>query len=404
MNQMRYVVAGLLTASAACSASGAVDDPKPGAGDPQPDGGAPIVLVDAGTLDDAEVDLDAERPLVCGDAGFCETRLPKSELGLPLSLQSVWVVGSNDVWSVTAEGVVLHHDGASWKTDHRANHVLSTVWATPTSVWAGGESGLLLHRATDGVWTRVETGHTSMIRAIAGTSDADVWFVSDDGLVDHFDGSTLKDYPIEIPGLKITTVFGRSGLGMYAAGYVKDSAPQPEGWAPLANVRPCMFALSPTGVSVFNSTLQEHEGFVPVSAAITEAPSDPRSVFVYGYNYYAYSASPPYFPIAAHASFGTTAQVTIHRVSNPGNYGPALDGWDSPSRYPVWVRGWNDVLVPFVHPLLSIDLWRWNGSEQRNDSLAMGYGFVPRAIFGMHGNATDTWIVGDGFALKGTTP
>ena len=85
MRCVKYAVAGLLSAIAACSASGAaVDDSKTG---PEPDekerdGGAPPI-VDAGADRDASsIDLDAERPLTCGDAGFCETKLPKSELAL----------------------------------------------------------------------------------------------------------------------------------------------------------------------------------------------------------------------------------------------------------------------------------------------------------------------------------
>lgn len=411
MRYMSYAAAGLLAAIAACSASGAEDPPSPNAGE---DSGAPVV--DAGVVEDADATAvdpppdagvpDAERPLICGDAGFCETKLPPSATGVPLSLQSVWAVATNDVWSVSADGQVLHHDGTAWKTEFRANHALSVVWATPTSVWVGGELGLLLNRDAAGKWTLVETGHTSNLRSISGTGDADVWFSSDDGLVDHYDGTALRDHPIDIADLRVMTVFSGPSA-TYAAGYVNGPpAILTNGKPP--NRYPYVLELTADGATVFNTALPTTtsvKGFVPVSAQVTDAPSDSDRIFLFGYLYTwnpytnAFNLSPKYMRL------GPSSAIRLNALAVPN--GRAI--WkateaEPPPRQPIWAKDWSNVLLPFSEPYVYIQIMRWNGTAFTAGSVAMGRDFVPRSVFGIHGNGTESWIVGDGFALKGPTP
>ncbi len=402
MRYRTYAAAGLLMAIAACSASGAVDEPKPEAGGPNGDAGAPSL--DGGPDDaTAHLDPDAELPLVCGDAGFCETRLPKSELGLPLSVRSVWVAGSNDVWAVTREGFVLHYDGTRWNTEYKGPHELYAVWATPTSVWAGGEAGLLLHRDAGGQWSRIEPGHVAPIHAIYGTSDTDVWFTREGASVDHFDGTSLTNHSIDVPGLKVTTLFGRIGVGTYAAGYVKgtigDMVPNVMYVRP---DQPYVFELSATSISVFNTSLTEERGFVPTRGVVTDSPDDGRRIFVMGYEHslqWGVSDQIYHYPSARYLVFGSESPV---RIAQGGGLRlvPEKDG--------------QDVVVPMppMLPAKGDDVWvfgamgtiyRWDGSRFNVGSLAMG-DRVPKPIFGAHQNAADLWIVGDGFALKGATP
>jgi hypothetical protein len=378
-----------LVALVACATDGTGEDPVPPTHtktDQGDDAGAPIA--DAGTGDaDAP---DAERPLVCSDTSVCETRIPTSDLGEPLSLRGVWVVSSNDVWTVSAQGLILHYDGTSWTTSHRANHALYSVWATASDVWAGGEQGLLLHRSADGAWKRVEASHVQPIRAIYGTSPSDVWFTGRTGAVDHFDGLKLTTFSTDVPGLRMTTIFGCPGFGTYAAGYVERPLNPNTG---MVDHEPYIFELASTKISTFNASLTSQLGFVPVSGVTTDAPDDDHRVFLFGYqDWYSTLTS-------SYSAFGKDTPVVVARTGEPSTSDPKGKP-PPPPTFPVWANAWNDIrLINGVGRVV-----RWNGTDFTRQEFDMGYSFVPRTVFGAHGNTVDMWIVGDGFALKGATP
>ena len=412
MKHMRYAAAALLAAMAACTATGSEDPPS---ATPADDDGGPSVG-DAAVAPDEDArgidaapdagEPDADRPLICGDAGFCETKLPTSETGLPLSLRGVWSVAENDVWSVTDEGLVLHYDGSSWKTEYHANRPLSVVWATPTTVWVGGELGLLLNRNATGQWSQVETWHTSNIRTIAGSSDVDVWFSRADGLVDHYDGTALKSHPIDIPDLRVMSVFtGPSAT--YATGYVAGPpATLPSGRPP--NRYPYVLELTEDGATVFNAALPTTasvKGFVPVSAQVTDAPDDNQRIFLFGYFYTWNDYYKRYDLEGRYMLLGPSSPIKLTTVNVPnGRTRWAATEAEPPPRQPLWAKDWSNVLLPFSEPYVYIQILRWNGSAMTPGSLAMGRDFVPRAVLGIHGHGAESWIVGDGFALKGPTP
>jgi len=373
-----------MLAAFACATSGDHLDSDRHAPVPGEDAGP---NADAGRVDDgaSAPDVDAARPLACGATGFCETALPRSDRGLPLSLRNVWVVDRDDVWSVTVEGFVLHYDGTSWSTAYRTNHELYSVWATATDVWAGGEGGLLFHRGADGKWARVETNHGDPIRSIQGTSTGDVWFMSREGSVDHFDGSGLENHPIDLSGFRVTTVFGRSGYGTYAAGYVKGAD------SPLDH-EPHLFALEPTGITERTPSLSAEKGFVPTSGAVTDAPDDGPRILIVGYDDDDAQAWLSYCALGA-------AGVVRSRIGYSRIDKLSAPSW-SMDRPPIWSHHWDDVVVPYGIGMI----YRWDGIEFARTSLDMGPSFVPRPIFGMHGDSTTVWIVGDGFALNRSAP
>ena len=393
----RMLMAAGLIALAACAADGAVDPPRE---TPSPDGGDGGTIVgepeptDASAPPDGDADAGVELPLVCGDAGFCETRIPTSKLGLPLSLQSVWMVAPNDVWSASAEGYVLHYDGTSWATAHQENRGLFAVWATASSVWAGGEGGSLFRRSSDGTWARFETGRLGTVRAIYGTNDDDVWFAFSDETVSHFDGTTLTNHPVDIPGLRITTVFGRPGVGVYAAGYVESRTLSEE--SGLYDHEPHLFELSPTEVVEFNPILPMLRGFAPLSGVVTDTPNEDQRISL------VMLTGNDSFGMGFHFALGSENLGTVQALGNDALF---FDVSGSPLRpphalfLPVWARNWDDIYIPAqVGAIL-----RWNETELTSTSLKMGQDFVPRSVFGIHGNATEAWLVGDGFALKGAT-
>lgn len=60
----------------------------------------------------------------------------------------VWGSGPKDVWAVAAGGIVMHYDGATWKTStERGGLVLTGVWGSAADeVFAVGWDGTILRR------------------------------------------------------------------------------------------------------------------------------------------------------------------------------------------------------------------------------------------------------------------
>ncbi len=341
-----------------------------------------------------------ERALACGDAGYCETRLPMSQLGTPPSLRAVWSAGPNNVWSVSAEGSVLHYDGTAWTESHRAHYELRTVWATASEVWVGGEGGLLLHRNANGQWGRLETGHTDTIVSIYGTSGNDVWFTSRAGFIDHFDGSSVTTFPLGVPGLQLTTVFGRAGVGTYAAGWVAGARP-PSRVGVVTHV-PYLFELAPGNVAIFNAAFSEKAGFVPASGIVTDAPEPNQRVFVLGYverDFLKAGTTPATDYDAKGALLGADGPANLvdaTRLSTGGSF--TVSSIYFPPFLSVWGPSWNDLRMPFGFG----GLLRWNGVDFKGGSFGMGYDHVPALARSVHGDSSNMWVVGDGFALKGS--
>ncbi len=338
---------------------------------------------DAAATGDARADSDAQRPLVCGDAGYCETQLPLSDLGEPLSLSGIWAVSPNDVWSVALEGYVLHWDGTSWRIDYKIGHALHTVWATKNSVWIGGDLGTLLRRSSDGTWNVVESGHTATIRSIGGTDDDDVWFTSRDGTVDHFDGTAVTNHSLGAP-VVLTTVFGDAAGGMYAAGYV--------GLGIVAHPaldRPYAYRLSAAGATPFNTAFPEQQGFVPTAGAVVSTSEEEPRLLLAGYRLEEYVKLEIY----------PTVSVSHYEKLEPG-VGLVITDTPSFPRPPLslYARNRGDVYMAYS----IFDIIHWDGSAPSKSSLDMGQSYLPRPIAGIHGSGGDIWIIGDGFALKGS--
>ncbi|AKU98172.1 hypothetical protein AKJ09_04836 [Labilithrix luteola] len=393
----RAAIASLIVLGA-CATNSATEEPAPA-----PD---TSVASDAGLTDDAtpndggarDVNLDAERSLVCGKTGFCETKIPTSDIGEPLSLRAVWVASSNDVWTVSAEGFILHWDGTSWTTSYRAAHALYAVWGSATDVWAAGERGLLLHSTSasnNGAWTRVETGHTKDIRGIYGSAPDDVWF-GYDGAVEHFDGSTLTSYDLGNPALRARTLFGRAGYGTYA---LYDVPCSPCNFGPIS--RTLIFELVPDQIAEVNSAADRQLGIFPTSAVVTDAPDDEHRFFVFGYQAIGKAW---YF---AYANFGKVALPPVpipwvRDVSGKESRIGDINGntYPPPPNLVSWAKSGVDVRVQSAIGVAN----RWDGTDLvAAPAIDMGFDFVPRQLNAIHGNDTDTWLVGDGFALKGPT-
>ncbi len=384
---MKYAII-ILTAAAgaaeliACASDSGIDDRGVESGDggqdtTEPDDGGSsgeeLPSVDAGAAS------DAQQPLACGDAGYCDTRLPLSNLGEPLSMRSVWAVSKTDVWSVALEGYILHWDGTSWRVDHRVGHPLYAVRATTSSVWVGGDLGMLLRRGADGSWTSVETGHTAPIRAIGGTSDSDMWFASRDGTVDHFDGITLTNHSLGGP-VQLMTIFGDTAGGMYAAGLVQAASPE--------NNQPYVYALSTAAITPFNANFSTTRGFVPIGGAVVSSPDEDPRVLLAGYKGTQLTDA-----FVSASDYNEPVGRACYTLAAPPS---STEAYPNPSSS-IYALSRSDVYMPCsIYQIL-----RWDGGKYSIHSLGMARNYLPRPIAGIHGADGDVWMVGDGFALKG---
>ncbi len=399
-----HAVAWTLLSIAACSASGNGGEPDRKADDSQNDASVvePLPADDAG----GPIEPDADRSLICGKTGFCETRLPVSDDGVPLSLRRVWAVAQNDVWSVTAEGYVLHYDGEAWKVDYRARHPLHSLWVSATSVWIGGDMGLLFRRSKDGEWSRIEPWHLRSIRAIYGSDDDDVWFATDTNSLDHFDGSAITNHSVNIPGLRITSVFGRPGSPIYAAGHVAFDLADPTELGTHPD-RSYAFELSNSGIATLNESFNEKLGFVPVSGFVTGSVDPARTIFMVGTQRRRELDNANrvreriYF---AHCMLGAAGDPFIVVPTLPGILNSTQHGGVSQHANEMSFPGMNYKPSNIQLPLYMWQVVRWNGRELTFGTLPMGPTFPHRPIFGAHAGPDESWIVGEGFALKGPNP
>jgi hypothetical protein len=387
------IVAGLMML-VACATTRVDDAPEADASAPEVDGGLPSV--DAGS--DAEPDAapDASRPTSCGDAGFCETRLPEVSPGVPVSLRAVWAVAENDVWSVSAEGFVLHYDGTSWTASYRVNRPLYAVWASETDVWAGGEDGVLVHKNSAGEWTFVETGHLSRIRSIYGTSANDVWFTSRESSVDHFDGTKLTNLSIDVPKLVVTTVFGRNGFGTYAAGYARQVPEPSEG----VEYVPYVFELTPTAIGIYNASLSAQKGFFPISAVVTDSASEEQRIFMTGTlrtdsGEFDEPSTSTTVAMPRFCTMGSSSDIALRGI--PGTTELFREGAEVQPSVSAWGAEHDNIVMP----LRLGAVFRWDGTQLQKGSLNMPPSFMSRKTYDVHGVGTELWIVGDGLALRG---
>ncbi|MDF2693234.1 MAG: hypothetical protein K0S65_1617, partial [Labilithrix sp.] len=253
-----------------------------------------------------------------------------------------------------------------------------------------------------GEWSRVESGHVAPIRAIYGSSDSDVWFTRNGSALDHFDGATLTKRSVDVPGLRITTVFGRVGVGVYALGHVGGDLG--DGGKMLEE--PHAFELSAGNVTPFNPALPSRLGFVPVSGFVTTSVDPDRRIFMVGYERRAedtYTGPLERFDFA-HCVFGQASSINVVKPSMPGVLNPSTRRDVSRHVLEMNFPGLNYKATDIRLPLYMWQALRWDGLTFTPFSLAFGREFPPSDILGAHAGDRESWMVGDGFALKGANP
>jgi hypothetical protein len=113
------------------------------------------------------------------------TAWTRFESGTQWPLFGIWGSGPNDVWAVGRYGTVLHWDGASWSAvPSNTTAELVGVWGNGTGeLWAAiGLDRGMMHKGTDGVWTRVQFSSFDYMNGISGVDQSTLWLWGSNGV------------------------------------------------------------------------------------------------------------------------------------------------------------------------------------------------------------------------------
>jgi protocatechuate 3,4-dioxygenase beta subunit len=131
-----------------------------------------------------------------------------------VTLKGLWASGPSDAWAVGNAGTILHWDGTVWSKVQSGTNPpvlpkdldLLAIWgSSATDVWAVGggvipgtpnnaPTAVILHWDGTGSWEdRSYTSGNALvarayIRAVAGSSQNDVWAIGDSGFIMHYNG------------------------------------------------------------------------------------------------------------------------------------------------------------------------------------------------------------------------
>ena len=151
---------------------------------------------------------------------------------MPLDAPTLWWVqgfGSDDVWAVGEQGLIVHFDGTEWTVvvDGTFDYTLWGVWgASPDNIWTvggtvtGGVPSIIRH--WDGsMWSDVpDVGlDGELLFKVWGLAENDVWVVGTGGATIHYDGSEWTRLP-PVTEARLLTVRGRATDDIYAVGGV----------------------------------------------------------------------------------------------------------------------------------------------------------------------------------------
>jgi Divergent InlB B-repeat domain/Right handed beta helix region len=129
------------------------------------------------------------------------------------SLEEVWrSPDGSDVFAVGSNGTILRYNGISWITmDSGVTTDLYGVWGTSsTDVFAVGRNGVILHY--DGVaWIQQSSNSGSYLYDVWGSSGIDVYAVGTSGTILHYNGSSWSTVASGL--FPVTTFQGVWGSG-----------------------------------------------------------------------------------------------------------------------------------------------------------------------------------------------
>lgn len=147
--------------------------------------------------------LEVDTPPVCGIPACGPAVAPAPRVSLPALF-----VGPGTAWAAGAGAIGRKAGEGDWCWCERdAAEVPRASWgAADDDVWFVGDDGLVIHHE-GATFTRVDVGTTEDLRDVWGSGPADVWVVGRRGVVRHFDGKGWSDRSLA-PEQNLSSVWG----------------------------------------------------------------------------------------------------------------------------------------------------------------------------------------------------
>jgi hypothetical protein len=187
--------------------------------DPQVDGNDLTDLWGSGAGDSLTMYATASAGYV---AHFTGGAWSAEDLGTP-NHEGIGGSGPEALYAVSWGGI-YHWDGVSWTFERAPDDAkLNAVYAVGDEAIAVGEGGAIVHRASDGTWSAMDSGVTAALHGVAGSSMSDVWAVGDDGVVLHYTGAgweasdagvTAPLWAVFVPAPDSVFVVGNNGTAI----------------------------------------------------------------------------------------------------------------------------------------------------------------------------------------------
>lgn len=143
-----------------------------------------------------------------------------------LSLRGLAAQDDTDTWAVGDGGHILHYDGSTWASINggpgsepgggQSSGYYGLFRVSNRELWAVGEQGLAV-RGGAGGYTRIDTGTSSWLYAVYGSSD-DVWAVGEAGTLLHYDGVAFRSVPLA-SNSTLYAIAGTSAKDVWAVGH-----------------------------------------------------------------------------------------------------------------------------------------------------------------------------------------
>jgi len=135
-------------------------------------------------------------------------------------LRAVWGNSGSDVWTVGANGTILHYDGDSWSDWSLPGPGAPELWgvwgASATNIFFVGRGGNIIHYTDGSSWDWRTVG-TDDLYDVWGSSASDVYTIGANGTMLHFDGSSWS--PINTAtAVTLLGLWGSSSSDIFAVG------------------------------------------------------------------------------------------------------------------------------------------------------------------------------------------
>lgn len=142
----------------------------------------------------------------------------------------MWAAARDSVWSGGGSGYITHFDGGEWGTVARPGNVAAlwgfsdddlwgVGWAGDNRVWWRETGSDIFHR-TDAGWTTTPAPLPGTLRAIHGSSPANIWAAGSGGELLHYDGGTWAvSLPTQTAAQQaLLSIWGTSASNLYTVG------------------------------------------------------------------------------------------------------------------------------------------------------------------------------------------